>query len=211
MDRRELLKMITVLTGGAMIGAEAFLTGCTNTEKAVAFAPADVDFLNEVAETILPATNTPGAKAANVGQFMTVYVNDCYEPKDKQIFIEGIKKLDDACQKKFSVGFMKADAKQRHDLLVDLDKEAKDHQNKKNELSDAIKKQAQMGKGNSDDKKEAEMANHYFTLMKQMTLFGYFTSKEGVTKALNYQPVPGEYKGCVDYKKGDKALAGLNG
>ena len=79
--------MIAVLTGGAVVGAEAFLTGCKNTEttsNALAFSEADIPYLDEVAETILPATSTPGAKAAKVGQFMTVIVNDCYEESDQK-------------------------------------------------------------------------------------------------------------------------------
>ena len=43
--------------------------------------------------------------------------------------------------------------------------------------------------------------------MKQLTLFGYFTSKEGATQALRYVAVPGKYVGDYPYKKGDKAWA----
>ena len=66
--------MIAVLTGGTVVGAEAFLTGCKNTEttSSMVFSEEDIPYLDEVAETILPATSTPGAKAAKVGQFMTV-------------------------------------------------------------------------------------------------------------------------------------------
>ena len=200
MDRRELLKMIAVLTGGAVVGAEAFLTGCKNPESigGPAFSEADVPFLDEVAETILPATNTPGAKAAQVGQFMTVIVNDCYESGDQKTFHDGIKQLNDDFDKKYGTSFVKGTPQQRHDFLVALDKEAKDHQKKRGE---AI---------NGKDQKE-KMPNHYFSLMKQLTLWGYFTSKEGMMKALRYNPVPGHYEGCIDYKKGDKAYVGLGG
>ena len=51
------------------------------------------------------------------------------------------------------------------------------------------------------------MSPHYFSLMKQLTLLGFFTSEVGATKALRYVPVPGRYEGCVPYKKGDKAFA----
>jgi hypothetical protein len=101
MDRRELLKMITVLTGGAFIGGELLLTGCKN-EPAMGgavFNAEDVTFLDEVADTILPTTSSPGAKAAKVGQFMTVMVNDTYDEKDQKIFHEGIGKLNEAAKK----------------------------------------------------------------------------------------------------------------
>ncbi len=187
MDRRELLKMITVLTGGAFIGGELLLTGCKN-EPAMGgavFNAEDVTFLDEVADTILPATSSPGAKAAKVGQFMTVMVNDTYDEKDQKIFHEGIGKLNEAAKKANGKSFLESTPEQRTSFLTALDKEAKDYQ-----------------KG-----KKKEDPTHYFTMMKQLTLFGYFTSKEGATQALRYVAVPGKYEGCIDYKKGDKAWA----
>ena len=187
MDRRELLKMITVLTGGAFIGGELLLSGCKN-EPAIggaSFTAADIAFLDEVAETILPATKSPGAKAAKVGEFMTVMVNDCYEEKDQKIYHEGISKLNDACKKANSKSFVDCTPEQRTAFLTTLDKEAKDYMKSK----------------------KPEDPAHYFTMMKQLTLFGYFTSKEGANQALRYVAVPGRYEGCVDYKKGDKAWA----
>ncbi|MFI5186003.1 MAG: gluconate 2-dehydrogenase subunit 3 family protein [Chitinophagales bacterium] len=200
MDRRELLKMIAVLTGGAVVGAEAFLTGCKNpeTKTGMAFSDDDIAYLDEVAETILPATNTPGAKAAKVGQFMTVIVNDCYGEDDQKIFHDGMKQLDDDFNKKYGTSFVKGTSQQRHDFLVALDKEVKEYQKRRAESM------------NGKDQKD-KMGNHYFSFMKQLTLWGYFTSKEGMTQALRYNPVPGHYEGCIDYKKGDKLYVGLGG
>lgn len=186
MERRELLKMIAALTGGAFIGGE-LLTSCKSGPSigGPAFSEADTAFLDEVAETILPATKTPGAKAAKVGQFMVVMVNDTYEDKDQKIFHEGIGKLDAASKKANGKSFLDSTPEQRTALLTALDKEAKDYQ-----------------KG-----KKTEDPNHYFTMMKQLTLFGFFTSKEGATQALRYIAVPGKYDGAYPYKKGDKAWA----
>lgn len=206
MDRRELLKMIAVLTGGTVVGAEAFLSGCKNpeTKTGLAFSEDDIPYLDEIAETILPATSTPGAKDAKVGQFMTVIVNDCYEEDDQKTFHAGMKQLNDDFNKKYGTTFMKATSQQRHDFLVDLDKEAKEYQKKRAESTS-------QQKNNDKDAKKSATPNHYFSLMKQLTLWGYFTSKEGMTKALRYNPVPGRYEGCIDYKKGDKSFAGLGG
>jgi hypothetical protein len=200
MDRRELLKMIAVLTGGAVVGAEAFLTGCKNpeTNAGLTFSEEDIPYLDEVSETILPKTSTPGAKDAKVGQFMTVIVNDCYDDDDQKAFHEGMKTLKDAFEKKYGHSFMKGTPEERHDFLVALDQEAKDHQKKR---SEAMK----------DPNQKDKMPNHYFTLMKQLTLWGYFTSKEGMEQALRYNPVPGHYDGCIDYKPGEKLYVGLGG
>lgn len=190
MNRRELLKQIAILTGGTVIGAEAMLSGCTNKGQVNAvFTDDDINLLAEIADTILPPTQTPGAKEAGVGTFMTVMVNDCYGEKDQRIFHEGLVKLKEACEKQTGKEFMEADAAQRQSFLTALNKEAGDYAKNK----------------------KGEEPTHYFTMIKQLTLFGYFTSEIGMTQALRYVPVPGRYDGCVDYKKGDRIQVGLGG
>src|SRR6478672_11428810 len=123
MERREAVKYISILVGGAVIGADAFLTGCkTKTGNNQEWTEDDIAYLNEVGETILPQTSSPGAKAADVGRFMTVMVNDCYEEGDQVAFRQGMTRLNDAADKKFNNRFMKLSPQQRHDLLVELDK-----------------------------------------------------------------------------------------
>jgi tRNA A37 N6-isopentenylltransferase MiaA len=185
MNRREALSRVAIIMGGTVLGAEAFLSGCKTNTKGITLSQDDIAFLDEVAETIIPTTTSPGAKAAKVGDFMKVMVNDCYEEKDQVIFVDGIKKLDEASKKLNSKTFMEATPEQRKTLLESLDKEAKEYQ-----------KTA-----------KPEDPKHYFTMMKQLTLSGYFTSEIGATKALRYVAVPGKFVGSYPYKKGDKAWA----
>ena len=243
MNRRELIKQIGILTGGVVVGAEVFLTGCkSGPATEVGFSEANISLLDEIGETILPATSSPGAKAVRIGQFMRTIVNDCYEEKDQRIFHDGITRLQDDFRKATNKSFMEATPQERHDFLVKLDQEAKANQKRKsdaeNQKKAAEKQQAtvpadstragdsataglnngqkeieqkqQTDKGEKDPVKE-EIPTHYFTMMKQLTLWGYFTSKEGMTQALRYVPVPGKYQGCIDYKKGDKIQVGLDG
>jgi hypothetical protein len=192
-NRREALSRVALIMGGTVLGAEAFLSGCKTDTKGVSFTKDDIAFLNEVAETIIPTTTSPGAKEAKVGEFMQIMVSDCYEEKDQAIFMEGIKKLDDASKKLNSKSFMESSPEQRNALLVALDKEAKEEAAKA-----------------ADEKKTnptKEFPKHYFTMMKQLTLSGYFTSEVGATKALRYVAVPGKFVGSYPYKKGDKAWA----
>lgn len=187
MDRRNALSAIALLVGGTLVGAEAFLTGCKTTgKKEGLFAVDDIAMLDEIGDTILPTTaSSPGAKAAKIGDFMKVIVTDCYNEEDQKTFTDGIVKLNDASKKKFDKSFMELAPNQRQELLAGLDKEAKEYAGKKKE---------------KDPK-------HYFTLMKQLTVWGYFTSEVGATKALRYVAVPGKYEGSIPYKKGDKAWA----
>ena len=199
MNRRNALARVAVLMGGTVIGADYFLASCSSpagkeakvaepgTADAQKFAltPAQIGLLNEVGETILPTTKTPGAKAANVGAFMAVMVRDCYKPADQQIFLTGLTKLDQDCQKMQGKAFLACDPTQRTAFLTALDKEQKQFtQNQR-----------------KDD------PSHYFRMMKELTLLGFFTSEVGATKALRYLPVPGKYDGNVPYKKGERAWA----
>lgn len=206
MNRRDAISRVGLILGGTVIGAELFISGCksgssVNTDDLA--TPETTAFLNEVGETILPATSTPGAKAANVGSFMAVMVKDCYTPEDQKIFKEGIGKLDEASSKKFSKKFMEATPAQRTELLTALDKESKEYATKKGADAEADKAKHKDEK----DYKAPAVPNHYFTMMKQLTILGYFTSEVGATKALRYLPVPGKYDGNYPYKKGDRAWA----
>jgi len=126
-----------------------------------------------------------GAKEAKIGEFMKAIVSDCYEENDQKVFVEIFTKLDQAAEKKFSKIFLDLAPGDRQSLLIAIDQEANDHQKSK----------------------KADEPEHYFTLTKQLTLWGYFISEPGSTKALRYLPIPGGYEGCAPYKKGDKAWA----
>ncbi len=188
MNRREAISAVAYLLGGTIVGSNLFITGCKNRDKKVTGADFDavqIAFLNEVAETIIPATTSPGAKAARVGEFMAVMVKDCYDKDSQKTFMEGIDKLDAAFDKKYNKSFMEADAAERKAMLTVLDKEQKEYMK---------------------NKKTGDQS-HYFRMMKELTLLGYFTSEIGATQALRYVDVPGKYEGCIPYKKGDKAFA----
>ncbi|MCO5238729.1 MAG: gluconate 2-dehydrogenase subunit 3 family protein [Chitinophagaceae bacterium] len=189
MNRREALSRVALILGGTVAGANAFLEGCKPGDRkagtAGTFREGDIAYLDEIAETIIPTTDTPGAKAARVGTFMTVMVNDCYDETDQRVFFEGMQQLNKASSKKFGKPFMDIDAAERKTLLTEIDAEAKEYMTKK----------------------KPEESKHYFQMMKELTLLGYFTSEIGATQALRYIAVPGKYEGCVPYQKGDRAWA----
>jgi hypothetical protein len=190
MNRREALSSVALLLGGTIIGAEAFLSGCTNADKKIGtaglnFTPEDISFLDEVGDTIIPATDTPGAKDVKIGEFMHTIVRDCYNKTDQDIFIAGMGKLNDASKTLNGKNFLECTPEERKTLLIQLDKEQKEY----------------------TASKKKEDPPHYFRMMKELTIWGYFTSEPGATKALRYVAVPGKYEGCIPYKKGDKAWA----
>ncbi|MBX3240686.1 MAG: gluconate 2-dehydrogenase subunit 3 family protein [Chitinophagaceae bacterium] len=187
MNRRDALSRVALILGGTVAGAHIFLEGCKPADRKTTdtFSADDIAYLDEIAETIIPATDTPGAKAAAVGTFMTVMVTDCYAQEEQEVFKQGMNLLKEASNKKFGKSFMDLSAEQRTELLTETDREAKDYMSAK----------------------KAEEPKHYFRMMKELTLLGYFTSQPGAEKSLRYMLVPGKYEGCVPYKKGDRAWA----
>jgi hypothetical protein len=219
-SRREAILRMSVLLGGvALIGSGALISGC-RAEKTAAvgapFTPDDIAYLDEIADTILPTTSTPGAKAAKTGAFMALMVTDTYHEDDDKIFREGMRKLDDLSkQKNGGASFMKATPAQRLALLQELDKEQHDYSEKQRaegrKKSDAVisgtsQQNAPEAKINSATQM-SDPPTKYFRMMKELALLGYFTSEVGATQALRYVESPGRYDPCVPYKAGDRDWA----
>lgn len=182
MNRRELLAFITAATGTAMIGGTGLLTGCASRPPAPAtFSAANIALLDEIAETILPRTDTPGAKDAQVGAFMSVFVTDCYTLHERAIFHNGLISLEESCMVSYDRSFMNLQPAERTAFVNQLDRDAR----------------AAVARGET----------HYFTMIKQLTLFGFFTSKPGATQVLRHIPIPGRYDGALAYKPGDRGWA----
>ncbi|OYY01990.1 MAG: twin-arginine translocation pathway signal protein, partial [Sphingobacteriia bacterium 35-40-5] len=167
MNRREAIQKVSWILGGTIIGSSIFLEyGCNSSTQQTSdfFDKSTTDLLNEIAETILPKTNTPGAKEAKVGEFMNVMVKDCYTKADQEIFKAGIESLDKGCKDKTGKNFMDCSQEERTSYLTILDTEQKAY----------------------TEKKSTEDPSHYFRMMKELTLLGFFTSELGATKALKY-------------------------
>src|ERR1700688_2601032 len=131
-NRRDAIRCVSALLGGAaFVGGRRLLAACERAsfplEEATLgdFTAEDIAFLDEIAETILPATKTPGAKAAKTGAFMALMVTDSYSPAEQRIFREGMRKIDDATKKTNKVSFMAATPQQRLAVLTAHDHEQK--------------------------------------------------------------------------------------
>lgn len=186
MNRREALKNVALMLGGTVINSQAFLAGCSTrdqTAKYELFTRSEVELLDEIAETIIPATDTPGAKAAEVGSFMAMMVPDCYSKKNQESFHEGIEKIRRDFQTEFGHSFMDGQPEERRGFLNNLDAEIHSY---------------------NETKKEDDPV-HYFRIMKELTLLGYFTSEIGCTQARRYKQTPGRYEACTDYTAGERA------
>lgn len=207
LTRREAVRRVTALLGGAALaGGDRLLAfsydGATLTrtlaQGAGAFTAADVALLDEISDTILPETSTPGAKAAKVGAFMALMVTEVYTEPAQRVFRDGLAAVDAACRKVHAVSFMAASPAQRLVLLEALDREQKT----------AMEERASPSRSRAPAAAAAgDEPAHYFRMMKELALLGYFTSEIGYTRAMRYIEAPGRFDPCAPHAPGDKAWA----
>jgi hypothetical protein len=206
--RRQVLQQITAMLGGAaLIGGDSLAVftfddtarATAMVQGAGAFTAAEIALLDEIAETILPQTSTPGAKAAKTGAFMALMVTDTYTDRNQAVFREGLTQVDAASTRAHGVSFMAATPAQRLVVAETLDREQKAVMDAR--LAPPTNR-APLPSSSNDD------PPHYFRLMKELALLGFFTSEIGMTQALRYIESPGRYDPCAPHAPGDRAWAG---
>jgi hypothetical protein len=207
LTRREVMLSVTTLLGGtALIGGDGLLAfsfdehalDVATTQGTGEFTAEQVALLDEIAETMLPETSTPGAKAAKTGAFMALMVTATYAESDRQVFRAGLSQLDSACRALHGAGFMQVSPAQRLALAEKLDREQKT----------AMEERANAPRSRAPAAPAVEgHPAHYFRMMKELALLGYFTSEIGYTKAMRYIESPGRFEPCVPHAPGDKTWA----
>jgi hypothetical protein len=204
--RREAAQRVVAMLGGLAIagGDEAWAFTAEEAARAQAaaegttlFSAADVALLDEIAETILPETSTPGAKAAKTGAFMALMVTDVYTDSEQQVFREGMRTLEDACKARSGNGFMQTTPGERLALLEALDREQKT----------AMEERTSARTRYPAPPPAEDQPAHYFRMMKELALLGYYTSEIGYTKAMRYRETPGRYEPDVPLAPGEKSWA----
>ena len=201
LNRREAIRRVSALLGGvAFAGGSGLLAAVEKPGSARVATPGEftaeqIAFLDEIAETILPATKTAGAKAAKTGAFMALMVTDAYSPAEQKIFREGMRSVETAMKEAGNGSFMHSTPQGRLAVLT-----AFDHEQKR--VMDA----RQAADRETADRAKKQPA-HFFRMMKELALLGYFTSEIGCTKVLRYVESPGRYDPCIPYMPGEPAWA----
>jgi len=208
LTRRDLLQRVSAALGGAALIdgdrllAFSFDDGARDqamTAGVGSFGSADIALLDEIAETILPETSTPGAKAARTGAFMALMVTDAYTPENQRGFRDGLAQLEDACRTMNGTSFMQTPPEGRLALLEALDREQK---TATEERADAPRTRAPAAEPLPDGEPK-----HYFRMMKELALLGYFTSEVGYRQAMRYIETPGRFDPCAPHEPGDRSWA----
>lgn len=182
----------------------ALLEGCTPAEtgsKPFVLSDSQRDIVAQIADIIIPATDTPGAKEAGVGPFIETMIKDCYSDAQGAHFAKG---LDEVSAKAKEMGgeFLSLSQEQQVEIVKAME-EAASTEKKEKEAKEVDAETGKEKEGSAAD----EPVTPFFNLMKELTLFGYFTSEIGATQELDYVPIPGRFDGCIPLKEGQKAYA----
>lgn len=197
MNRREALRKSTLLLGGALSASTiaAVMSGCK--------APMDPDWtpstmtrdqaeiVAEVCERIIPATDTPGAKDALVHRYIDEFLTNIASPEEREVFTKGIQNLQVR-------SFLKLSDADKDAMLAEMQGNASGPSDSEVGADLANEGEANMNRA---------VANQFFQGMKQLTITGFFSSEVGAKQVLRYDPIPGEFDGCIDYQEGDVAWA----
>ena len=161
MNRRTLLQILALAASGVLHAKPAASKLDEKQQKILA----------ELAELILPRTDTPGAIDAGVPAFIDHIVSDWYTPTERAIFVEGLRVV------------AAADPAQRVGALQSLEQQAASY----------VPPPGTSVFGKPDER------SPFFFKLKLLTVLGYYTSEVGSTTELAFNPVPGRYDGNVDF------------
>jgi gluconate 2-dehydrogenase gamma chain len=186
-SRRDALKRLSLLVGGTLSAStvSAVLGGCGLGGKSQDYvfqtlSVEQVDLVAAIAEVIIPATDTPGARAAGVDQFIDLMLSGWMRPDERASFLIGLKAFDQSFEKESAKKFTEAGVKDQLAFMDPLDREAArarlDHQ-----------------------------TLPFFGRMKELVVTGYYSSEIGATQELRHQMIFPKYDGNVELAPGDRA------
>lgn len=188
MNRREAIKRTTILLGGVLSASaiSGVMSGC-KADPEIDWSPQyfsaeEGNLVQAIAERIIPQTDTPGAIAAGVPVFIDKMMAEFYQGAEKKAFKEGLEKVESDAKDTYGKSFVDLAPEQQDALLQKYD-------------------EAAYAEDRNREKKP------FFRTMKELTVLGFCTSEAGATEVLKYDPVPGDYKGCIPYAEVGAAWA----
>lgn len=189
MNRRKAIGSLLVLVGAGTVTAGGFrlrqLSQTPDLSKLVKYRPLIV----ALAETIIPETDTPGAKAAGVDTFIINMITDCTPLKEQNRFIEGLENVADYAIRHYELKFEECTAAEQQAIADHFEKRDRPYKGILGKISRKL-----VGDG-------------FFVIMKKHTVTGYCNSMLGATRGLAYEYVPGRYQGCIPLQPGQKCWA----
>ncbi len=183
MDRRSALKYLGIASAAAVI-----LPSCVQDEKKLSVALNNLnisgdeeELLGTIASTLVPLTDTPGAREVDAHLFTFIMVDDCHPKEEQERFLSGMRAFNNETKRLTGKSFMKSSAEERTNTLEKL-------QDEKAELPDAVRA--------------------FYGMSKRYIIQGYLSSQHFLTKVKPYQHVPGAvFLGCKPFSNNQNDLS----
>ncbi len=193
MERRKAIKN-TALFIGATLSSSALgglLQSCQRQDRLswvpLFFREDQALVVSELAETILPKTETPGAKDLKVDIFVDLMFKKYLGPEDQEHVMKGYDQFVIVCDELYGKTYVDMDSSERAMVIERMEKDS-------NRFNPSIWG-SPLGKQQPLD---------FYRRVKQFTLMGYYTSEDIGKNVLKFDPIPGAYHGCIPYT-GDNA------
>tara|TARA_Y100000385_G_scaffold291831_1_gene372856 strand:+ start:1448 stop:2089 length:642 start_codon:yes stop_codon:yes gene_type:complete len=210
MNRREALRNTGLALGYSLSAGTiaAVMNGCkAPTETGwmpSAIDKSTIELIAELGETILPATDTPGAKDVLAHRFVDEVIAHAFGPNQKAHILSGLKNLSND----LGGSFMSLSTDDKLKAVLALEDKA----DSANEARREAMKAKEADKGDQEpvragpmERKEPESFRHYYSELKGLIMAGYFTSEQVGTEVLAYDPIPGDYNPCMEMTEGQMA------
>ena len=174
MDRRSVVKNLVLFSGAVVL-----LPACITEEKKASIRLENLTVtegqervLADVAETIIPATDTAGAKELGLHLFVLKMLDDCHDEKDQETFMAGLTKFEETVKKQYGSSFTACSKEQRQEAIAAL-----------------------------NNNKAPQDVLTFYSIMKNETIIGYLNSELVMTKLRVYELIPGRYDGYYPVSK----------
>ncbi|MFC4210482.1 gluconate 2-dehydrogenase subunit 3 family protein [Pedobacter lithocola] len=145
--------------------------------------------ITELAETIIPETDTPGAKSAGVHNYIINVLHNCTSKVEQNKFLNGLESVTSFTQNKFNKPFERCNSVQRTEILKHFEENDTYRYQILNKINNKL------------------VGRPFFTLLKQLTIEGYCSSELGASQGLSYDYIPGSYIACMPLKSNQKSWA----
>jgi hypothetical protein len=188
LNRRDALQGLALAIGvGATGWAERAVAAAAPapalTWTPTVLTPEQARLLDVVAELIIPETETPGAREAGVPQFIDRAFSNYYDKAQVEQFLAGLARMESDARTAHGAAFTALSPEQQVALLTGYERES------------------------AEARAQTPGQPHFFPALEDLVTVGYFTSELGATVALQYDPVPGAYRGCVPLSEIGRAWA----
>jgi hypothetical protein len=221
-DRREALKRVAILLGGAL--SAPTIAGALSGEMEAWAAIPDAQWVPKtmtrsqaevfatMAEHIIPTTDTPGARTAGVHRYVDALLTQHYPDAEKARFLAGLDGVDVRARVRYGKDFLQLTKREQVSILSDMDSAAfrgrggvalANSAQAPSPVDSAAGATPQKNPADAEglsDAVRAELRQGWFwRRTKELTLVGYYTSQAGATQELHVNPM-GQWKGDVPLK-----------